>query len=324
MTSVLLVCALSALAATPSASNPSDEQVRAAIQKSIPYLETAGVRWMEEKKCSSCHRVGSMVWTLGVARSQGFTVSDKLNEWYRWSVDELLRPNDKGTPIGGGNKEGVAQVLMAQAYFPGESENAADFAHLQEIMLADQQQDGSWKPGGQLPSQKRPLPETTDVSTIWQTVALVERTEDKNEDKNPPALEQALQRINAQQKGASTEWYAARLVLASELGEQELVATLSEQLREQQREDGGWGWMLGDESDAFGTGLALYALLVAGTPRDDEAVRRGQEFLIDSQREDGSWAVKGTKEKKKTRVEETAVYWGTAWAALALCESLPR
>lgn len=46
-------------------------------------------------------------------------------------------------------------------------------------------------------------------------------------------------------------------------------------------------------------------------------------FLVETQRDDGSWAVKGTKEKKKDNVEETAVYWGTTWAAIALLETLP-
>ncbi|MCA9020956.1 MAG: hypothetical protein KDA74_12490, partial [Planctomycetaceae bacterium] len=74
----------------------------------------------------------------------------------------------------------------------------------------------------------------------------------------------------------------------------------------------------------LGTGMALYALLEAGVDRQDATVKRAQQFLVSTQRPDGSWPVKGTKEKKKANVEETAVYWGTCWAVIGLVESLPR
>jgi hypothetical protein len=52
-------------AATLSGAHESDlhavEEVRAAIQRSIPYIEEKGVWWIETKKCVSCHRVGTML-----------------------------------------------------------------------------------------------------------------------------------------------------------------------------------------------------------------------------------------------------------------------
>ena len=71
--------------------------------------------------------------------------------------------------------------------------------------------------------------------------------------------------------------------------------------------------------------MALYALVKSteATPQSEQAIQSAIKFLVETQRDDGSWAVKGTKEKKKTKVEETAVYWGTTWAAIALLETLP-
>ena len=43
---------------------------------------------------------------------------------------------------------------------------------LRDAILAKQNKDGSWNPGGQLPSQKRPVPETKQVSTMWTILAL--------------------------------------------------------------------------------------------------------------------------------------------------------
>ena len=43
-----------------------------------------------------------------------------------------------------------------------------------------------------------------------------------------------------------------------------------------------------------------------------------------TQQANGSWNVKGTKFKKKDRVEQTSIYWGTTWASLALISYLPE
>jgi hypothetical protein len=85
----------------------------------------------------------------------------------------------------------------------------------------------------------------------------------------------------------------------------------------------GWGWIADESSDALATGMALYAMRQARVERDDSAVQSAQQFLMDTQQEDGSWAVHGTKESKKESMEETAGFWGTAWATIGLLQILP-
>ncbi len=76
-------------------------------------------------------------------------------------------------------------------------------------------------------------------------------------------------------------------------------------------------------SDALGTGLALYALESIRAQLDPERLALARKFLISSQQKDGSWSVKGTKKKKRHKIEETSTYWGTAWAVIALASGLP-
>jgi squalene-hopene/tetraprenyl-beta-curcumene cyclase len=90
-----------------------------------------------------------------------------------------------------------------------------------------------------------------------------------------------------------------------------------------QRDDGGWGWLTADESDGFGTGVALYALARDGLAADQPAIVQGRRFLIETQPAAGSWPVKGTKKDKAKKVEPTATYWGTCWAVIGLAETLP-
>jgi len=91
-----------------------------------------------------------------------------------------------------------------------------------------------------------------------------------------------------------------------------------------QQPDGGWGWLWADKSDAFGTGLALYALAEAGVPRSHSAIERAWKFLIETQNHDGSWTVNGTKTAHKDKPHPMSGFWGSTWALLGLSRSLPE
>ena len=86
------------------------------------------------------------------------------------------------------------------------------------------------------------------------------------------------------------------------------------------RDDGGWEWILNQESDALATGMVLYALNQSGMDPKQERILKAVEFLTSSQNDDGSWDVKGTKNAKKDRVEKPSTYWGTTWAVITLLE----
>lgn len=315
-----VVLLINVLAAAPDAEPPTIEQVRATIQSGVGYVEEKGQWWIEEKKCVACHRIGPMMWSLGAARTRGFAVSDRLDEWYDWAIAKSVTENDQQIVGDATNKEGLAQLLLARDLIGG-AERPDVYNAFVKAILTDIQADGSWKPGGQLPSQKRPAEETTDVSTMWLALALADYG---SGDDRPDGLDKAIKHVEASDPGTSTEWYVTRLLLAKRLADETAAAKMVETLRDQQQPDGGWGWIVGEASDALGTGMSLYAFLRAGVDSDDPAIRRAKQFLIETQRDDGSWAVKGTKAKKKDAVEETAVYWGTAWAVIGLTASLPN
>ncbi len=315
-TAVLMTVALSQTGATsvdiPDA-EIGDAQVRASIQRSIPHIEKQGVWWIENKKCMSCHRVGMMIWSLNEARRHGFEVSERLDDWIGWSVETSLSKNDKGNIVGAGNKEGVAQLLRT---LDGSDRFTAEQEQLVSLIVDNQEANGSWKPDGQLPGQKRPKPETAVVSTMWNALAVARASSD--------GYDKAMTFLAASQPGKSTEWYVAKLLLAVQANDTEEVAKRVAELRSQQRDDGGWGWLTGDESDALATGMSLYALCEAAVPLDDPAVIRATKLLVDTQQPDGSWKVRGTKENKKKQIEETASYWGTTWAVLGMLRVLPQ
>lgn len=309
---------------------PSETEVRRTIEKSLPFIEEKGLYWIEKKKCVSCHRVSFMTWSLSSAARRGFDVDlAKVNEWIDWSIEKGIPKPDGDKPIATKNADGLSQQLLARVEYPtGEARKAA-WSNYVDLVTAVQSADGSWKPAGQLPGQKRMLAETTDVSAVWHTLALTGELATESDATRKETLKNsvdaATKKFNTRKEAASTEWYVVRLLLALELGDDPAVAAATKELLAIQKPDGSWGWLKSDPGDALATGMALYALVrsTEAPTQTEQAIQSATRFLIETQREDGSWAVKGTKEKKKTKVEETAVYWGTTWAAIALLETLP-
>ena len=71
------------------------------------------------------------------------------------------------------------------------------------------------------------------------------------------------------------------------------------------RDDGGWEWILNQESDALATGMVLYALKQSGMDPKQERISKAVEFLTSSQNDDGLWYVKGPRKIVSKRPRPT-------------------
>src|SRR3954465_6157708 len=86
--SLLLADGASGSAAPPSA---TPMEVRAAVQRSLPYIEKVGTAWMRERRCNSCHTVTFMIWSHNEAAARGVEGDRaKLTEWTNWSLADSL------------------------------------------------------------------------------------------------------------------------------------------------------------------------------------------------------------------------------------------
>jgi hypothetical protein len=253
----------------------------------------------------SCHRGAFTVWAHAAADEAGFDVDGtQLNEWVDWSFEALLKQNDKEVVVGTLNLDGVSQILYATRTLELTETQAEHRDQLLQLLKSGQQQDGSWKPAGQLPSQKRPLPETTDVTTGWN------RWMGEATGIGDVVSTKALAFLKSERDIISTESLVVQLIDTSDqVRTQRALDTI---IREQ-NDDGGWGWIREQESGAMASGQVLYAL--SARPRDDNvtaAVERARSYLLGAQKPDGSWEVKGTKKNKQDKIQETATYWGRA------------
>jgi antitoxin (DNA-binding transcriptional repressor) of toxin-antitoxin stability system len=306
--------------------SPSDEAVRATIERSLPFIQAEGQRWIDEKKCVTCHQVPFMVWSLNAAAERGIILDEQQRadcaawaiDWKNMATKEDLEKGEELTLAR--HNDPVAQLLLAQLA-SGRAMNEKWPVMFAERLAAGQQEDGSWKAGGQLPSQKRPERETQEVTTMWSLVAL--QSYGPLDESRRERFAKAREWLSGQTEAESTEWWAVRLILERGSGNVAEADRSREAILKSQQNDGGWGWLVADESDAFGTGVALYALAHDGLAADHPAVAGGRRFLVSAQQKVGSWPVKGTKKAKAKQIEPTATYWGTCWAVIGLAETLP-
>ena len=106
-----------------------------------------------------------------------------------------------------------------------------------------------------------------------------------------------------------------------------------DELRADQRSDGGWPQLASLQSDAYATGEALYALHVAGgLPVSDPVYQRGVQFLLRTQDEDGSWFVNKRAVPLNNYFDaafphgqsQYASFNATCWATMALLPAVDR
>ena len=294
-----------------------------AIRRAIPFLEREGNAWIEKRKCVSCHQVPFMLWGLNAAKDAGYELNDDNLKarsqwsltWQSWQNPKNKNESDEASTAKG-NVDTMYFVLLGRVDYEAEGTNASEKAHIRRLIIDNQQDDGSFKPGGQLPLQRRPLEETTQISTMWTLLALPPA---ENDPKRTTAREEALKFLEDDPSPQSTEWLVTRYLLDRQLGDDDNAEKRLKALLKAQNVDGSWGWLLDEPGDAFGTGIALYALSHVDDDGIAPAVTRAQQFLAVNQGDDGAWQVPGTKASAKGKPRDTSTYWGTAWAVIGLC-----
>lgn len=312
MTRIFILCLLTALQAA------SADEALEIVKRSLPFVKEKGLAWIEDRQCASCHQIPSMLWSLNSAARAGIDLERKeTTEWTPWAADwrhwNQSGAKDGVDKVSAANIDTMVFLLLGRD--ASVSPTPAWTGEFRAQILKNQQSDGSWKAGGQLPLAKRPPREIHEITTMWTLLALKSYAA---EELPVDVQQQADEFLSKAQPGQSTEWHAVRLLSKPE------DAALRDALLKLQHEDGGWGWLANDPSDAFGTGLPLYALARSGVPTAHDSVRRAVTFLKNTQKPDGSWAVPSTRARDKNKVIATSTYWGTAWATIGLLESQPR
>src|SRR5262245_32558547 len=88
---VAIVAAVMIFDASAASLGPTSQNVRGAVQRSLPYIEKVAAAWMQDRKCNSCHNVTFLVWTHNEAAARGLDIDrTKLTQWTKWSLADSL------------------------------------------------------------------------------------------------------------------------------------------------------------------------------------------------------------------------------------------
>ena len=267
--------------------------------RALTYLTSEVRRWKVDNHCFSCHNNGDGARALYIARQLGRKIDEAaLQETEQW----LTRP---GTWKAAGANPGISDKVLAAVQFSAALMQAKPsyrgaLTEAAEILIADQQRDGSWK------IDNLGSPATYGSALATYTARSVLEAVDGKRYAGPVARANAwlktLKPLNVPDVSAT--------VLAG-VGDTAFLTGL-------QNGDGGWGPWKNSPSEAFDTAVAMLALRSASVATD--AVARGRAYLLRTQQSSGGWTETTRPSGSQSYAQHIST---TAWATIALLRTAP-
>jgi ankyrin repeat protein len=299
---------------------PAHADVKTAVERSRALLGKASVVGAANGGCASCHGHNIVDTVEHIAAAKGLRGDEKLTEQRQtltkapyFSPANLMErfPDPAGSPI---TTVFALNALVNSGYQPDRATDMV-VAHL----ASQQAANGRWFMSAlaRPPIGEGPIAVTAYAIRSLKAYGTPGRADDINE------------RI-----GRATAWLVAETPRTTEDRNMSAAdrAPLVKQILAKQRPDGGWAQNDDLQSDAYATGVSLFALAEAGgiTPTH-AAYKKGTEYLLSSQRPDGSWYVKSRAVKFQPYFDGGFPYehdqWisqmATGWATAALTLALP-
>jgi squalene-hopene/tetraprenyl-beta-curcumene cyclase len=318
--------------------NRADEPLaeKVSLARAAEFLDGATVAWTAAKKCASCHTTYPYLMARPALGEKDAPVYREVRKFFEDRVAKW-DAGGKGAGLPAGT-EGVTEVVATAATLAfddaarGRREPHARTRQALDRMWTLQQPDGSWTWNRHLlPPQEYDDYYGAVYAALGVGHAPGGYAQREAARSGVARLKDYLARNEAPNVHHQTFLLWASLKLDGLMTPAKRDQTVK-RLRALQRPDGGWNLpSLGDwkrlngtpndaqgPSDGYATGLVVYVLRQAGVPREDEAIRRGVQWLRTNQRASGRWF---TRSVNADRAHYITVA-GTAYAVMALkvCE----
>lgn len=286
--SIALVSLLFAHTASAAGDTADIDQssLRTAAQKGLDLLVKTSPTFIRKGGCNSCHAQMLPAAAQAFARERGVAVGDPIAQLPA-EVSEATAERYVEYAIGGGG--GIA-ALGFELFASGIAHQQSD-ARIRAKMYfikGMQQPDGSWHGGGSRP----PLSFDDFTTTAYMIRALSTYGPPAEAADTAARIDRARGWLQKSAADRTQERAFKLLGLAWSRAERGAIDAAAADLRALQRGDGGWGQLPAMPTDAYATGIALYALSEGGVPASDKTYQAGLSYLLSTQAADGTWHVR--------------------------------
>ncbi|HET9370559.1 MAG TPA: prenyltransferase/squalene oxidase repeat-containing protein [Vicinamibacterales bacterium] len=312
-----------------------------AVERGLDLLIKTSPTFIKKGGCNSCHNQMLPAAAQAFARSRGIVSEPAVAQLPAELSDATMERYAEYSVPGGAGVNALTYELFA-ADLTGTPLDARIRAQIRYIK-AQQQPEGHWRGGsGSLtnnaqqalsrPAAARP-PLSFDAfsPTAYMIRALRSYGQPQDDADTRQRIERAARwLLNA--KASRTQEHAFRvlgLVWAS--ADRRSIDAAARALQSLQRADGGFSQLPTLSSDAYATGVALFALHEAGMSPVHRVYQAGLKFLLTTQAADGTWHVKSRSLEFQPYFESGYPYgrdqWisaaGTSYAVLAIAAAVP-
>ncbi len=263
---------------------------RSAVERAIPALQRADATFSQKAGCVSCHHNTLTAMSVAAARKLGIPVDQqvaakqlKTISAFAGSWRERLHQG-VGIP---GDSETVSYILLGMAAEGYRADAVTDA--MTRFLKMKQWPDGHWEPLAHRP----PLEAGNFAVTAFSARAMQLYAPVPQRAEYAGAVKRAAGWLARAQAVTHDDRVFKLLGLAWSGASAAQIRNAARALIAEQRPDGGWSQLSSLASDAYATGLAVFALRERrAAAATDPAVKRGVEFLLSTQLADGSWFVR--------------------------------
>ena len=264
----------------------SPAALKTAVKRGLDLLEKTSPTFVKKGGCNSCHNQMLPAAAQAFARGRGIATGESIMQLPA-EVSEATAERYVEYAIGGGG--GIAALSFemfasALAHHPADARLRAKIYFIKGM----QQPEGHWVGGGSRP------PLTFDDFTITAYMIHALRTyaaPAEAADTNTRIGRARWWLLNSRPERTQERAFQV-LGLAWSHADGAAIDVATRSLQALQRPDGGWAQLPALESDAYATGIALFALHEARVPTTHQTYRAGLAYLLSTQAADGTWHVR--------------------------------
>ena len=311
-----------------AAETPVPQQtLKRAAEKGLDLLVKSSPTFIKKGGCNSCHHQSLPAAAQAFAARRGIALGERI-ALLPGEVSETTTERYVEYSVGGG--AGVA-ALALEFFAESLAGTPADPRMRAQIhfVKSQQQPQGHWRGGGgglfggsqqggsRAASGRPPLVYDDFTPTAYMVRALSVYTPSPDASDTKARIDRARAWLLATRAERTQERAFKLLGLKWSDADRSAIDAAVRAVEALQSKDGGWSQLSTLPSDAYATGIALFALYEAGVPVTGPVYQAGLKYLLSTQAADGTWHVKSRSLVFQPYFESGYPYGGDQWISAA-------